>query len=675
MKNNKTNYRIFSADFETTSYSGQTKTEVWAAACVELWSEDCKIFNSIREIFNYFLSFKDNILAYFHNLKFDGCFWLSFLKKEMKFTEAYTPDTTEFVQYHSDMKNNTIKYAISSDGQWYYIQVKVNNKLIEFRDSYKLLPFSVKAIGKGFNTKHKKLDMEYEGYRYAGCNITDEEKEYIKNDVLVVKEALEEMYKENHTKLTIGSCCLSEYKSIHKSVHVTKYADTYPDLKEIPLNVEIYGSKNADEYIRKSYRGGWCYVVKGKENKIFKNGVTADVNSLYPSVMHSESFNSYPIGLPTFWTGNFPSKEIENGILPIWDEQSKIPTVIGTTYQYYYFVRILTRFKLKKNKLPCIQIKKNYRYRSNEYQETSDVWSRTLNKYCTYYKDADGKIRPARVELTLTRTDYELIQEQYNLYDTEILDGCYFKTDIGLFDEYINKYKKIKMENKGAKRTIAKLFLNSLYGKMATGDNSSYKTAYVKEDKSLGFTIHVEHNKKVGYIPIGSAITSYARNFTIRAAQANYYGKSKHGFIYADTDSIHCDLSPDELKGIKVHDTKFNHWKLESCWDTALFVRQKTYIEHITKEDMKDVKPYYNIKCAGLPQNCKDMLNYSLTGTLPENLDKYTDEEIKFMSKKRKITDFNIGLKIPSKLIPVRIEGGVVLMKTTFEMKNFMWTR
>ena len=44
------------------------------------------------------------------------------------------------------------------------------------------------------------------------CNITEKEKEYIANDVLAVKEALEIMFTEGHNKLTIGSCCLEEYK-------------------------------------------------------------------------------------------------------------------------------------------------------------------------------------------------------------------------------------------------------------------------------------------------------------------------------------------------------------------------------------------------------------------------------------------------------------------------------
>lgn len=665
-------YRIFSADFETTSYEGQEHTEVWSACCVEIGTEDCKIFHSIQEQLNFFISLDQNVLAYYHNLKFDGHFWLSFFLKDLKLNHAYIDGTDQFIERVSDMKNNTIKYAISDSGQWYFIIVKLNNHIIELRDSYKLLPLSVKAIGKGFDTKHKKLEMEYSGYRYAGCNITDEEKEYIKNDVLVVKEALEQMFQQGHSKLTIGSCCLSEFKNSIKSILYQKYEAYFPDLKSVELDVEKYGSPNADSYIRKSYRGGWCYVVKGKENKVFKNGVTADVNSLYPSVMHSESRCYYPYGLPTFWKGNFP-KNIENGLTADFNDNGEY---IGMRYQHYYFVRIRTRFKIKKGYLPTIQVKRNYHYKPNEYQTTSDVWSNTLKKYCKFYKDDKGNTIPAKVELTLTRTDFELIKEHYDLYDTEILDGCYFNVACGLFDDYINKYKEIKIHSKGAKRTIAKLFLNNLYGKMATNDNDGYKTAYIKDDGSLGFIIHKSDNKKVGYIPIGSAITSYARNFTIRTAQKNYYGVNKKGFIYADTDSIHCDLKPEQLKGLTVHDTNFNCWKLESYWDTALFVRQKAYIEHITHEDGIAVeKPYYSIKCAGLTPKCKELLSYSISGEKPneKEYNKLSDEEKEFINKKRTIKDFNIGLSIPGKLMPLRIKGGVVLVDTTFQIKNYIW--
>ena len=200
--------------------------------------------------------------------------------------------------------------------------------------------------------------------------------------------------------------------------------------------------------------------------------------------------------------------------------------------------------------------------------------------------------------------------------------------------------------------------------------DSSFKLAYQKEDKTIGFMPVLENEKEPGYIPVGSAITSYARNFTIRAAQKNYHGVDEPGFIYADTDSIHCDLSANELKGIPVHDKNFCNWKLESSWDTAIFARQKTYIEHVIAENLEPIdKPYYNIKCAGMPEKCKKLFELSMQGYNDEEGDGYTEEEKEFLKTKRDLTDFKVGLCVPGKLIPKRIRGGTLLVNTTYEMR------
>lgn len=649
-------------DFETTVYKGQEFTEVWASASVELFTENVSIFHSIDEQFNYFVKQDCNIIAYYHNLKFDGSFWLSYLMIDKGFKQAYrkTGEAINEVEWLHEkfMENNSFKYSISDKGMWYSIIIKVNSHFIEIRDSLKLLPFSVKRIGDNFGTKHKKLDMEYTGFRYAGCEITDSEKEYIANDVLVVKEALEIMFNEGHNKLTIGSCCLEEYKEICKKSlkNQLEYKEMFPDVYNVSINPTEYKYENAGDYIRKSYRGGWCYLVKGKENQIKTNGTTADVNSLYPSMMSSESGNRYPVGKPCFWKGNY-----------IPDE------AIGDNK--YYFVRVKTRFYIKKDKLPFIQIKSSYLYKGTEALESSDIYDSKTDSYFSFYKDNDGILRDTRVELVLTMTDYQLLKDHYDLVDFEILDGCWFYALTGIFDEYIEKYKHQKLVSKGALRELAKLFLNSLYGKMASSKDSSFKLAYVKDDKTIGFLPVTESNKKPGYIPVGSAITSYARNFTIRAAQANYHGVDKAGFIYADTDSIHCDLPPEEIVGIKVHDKNFCCWKLESCWDKAIFTRQKTYIEHIVTENLESIeKPYNNIKCAGMPKRCKDLFELSLSGDADINKE-WSDEEKEFLFDKynnpikRDYSSFKIGLKVPGKLRPKRIRGGVLLVDTSYEMR------
>lgn len=653
-------FRYLVGDFETTVYEGQDDTEVWASAIVEMYTEDVKIFRSIAETYDYLVSLNCNVCVYYHNLKFDGAFWLSYLLCDLNYEQAIVHNSDKeydvrFV-YDSEMKNKSFKYSISDMGQWYSVTIKIKDHIIELRDSLKLLPFSVKRIGDSFKTKHKKLDMEYTGFRYAGCTITDEEKSYIANDVLVVKEALEIMFNEGHKKLTIGTCCLDEYKS---AVGWEFYKEMFPDMYSYYIDSDIYGYDNAGEYIRKSYKGGWCYLVKGKESKIKTNGTTADVNSLYPSMMSSESGNRYPVGKPHFWKGNY--------IPDVALEQDK-----------YYFIRIKTRFYIKPNMLPCIQIKNNLMYSAKEWLETSDIYNHKDGKHYSQYIDIHGKVQNAVVTLTLTMTDYILIKEHYDLVDFEILDGCWFDAQVGIFDEYIEKYKKIKLESKGAKRELAKLFLNNLYGKMASTPNSSFKFAYEKDDKSVGFVEVREFDKKPGYIPVGSAITSYARNFTIRAAQKNYHGVNESGFIYADTDSIHCDLEPEQITGIKVHPKDFCCWKLESCWDIAIFTRQKTYIEHVIKEDLEPIEnPYYNVKCAGMPEKCKELFKASMLQLSQETWeterkeewDKMKEDERNFVLTPRSLTDFCVGLIVPGKLVPKRIRGGILLVETTYEMR------
>lgn len=644
-------------DFETTVYDGQKDTYVWASACVQLGTEDVLIFHSIDEQFRFFKSLNESITVYMHNLKFDGNFWLYYLIHDLELKQAYeqeNPDDYNTISWcrKFDMPCNSFKYSISDMGQWYTIVIKTDKHFIEIRDSLKLLPFSVKRIGKSFGTKHKKLDMEYTGLRFPGCEITKEEREYIANDVLVVKEALEIMFSEGHNKLTIGSCCLNEFKKVCQY----EYDDFFPNLYSILIDETIYGSPTVGDYVHKSYKGGWCYLVKGKENRQFYDGTTADVNSLYPSVMSSESGNKYPVMKPQFWSGNY-----------IPDE--------ATADNKYYFIRIRTRFYLKKGKLPFIQIKNTLAYKGTEALETSDHYDRKTNKYYYKYQDSKtGEVIDTRVTLTLTMTDYILFREHYNVVDFEILDGCYFYAIVGVFDNYIEKYKQQKLISKDARRELAKLFLNNLYGKLASSMNSSFKIAQLKDDGALTFITVQANDKEPGYIACGTAVTSYARNFTIRAAQANYYGKDERGFIYADTDSIHCDLEPNELKGITVHDKNFCCWKLESQWDIAQFTRQKTYIEHVVAENLIPVEePYFNIKCAGMPDKCKKLFEMSMKGIYPTEEQiieqKYTEDDLDFLSTKRTLSDFSVGLEVPGKLYPKRIRGGVLLVEGYYQMR------
>ena len=121
-----------------------------------------------------------------------------------------------------------------------------------------------------------------------------------------------------------------------------------------------------------------------------------------------------------------------------------------------------------------------------------------------------------------------------------------------------------------------------------------------------------------------------------------------------------------------MHPVDFCCWKLESCWDSAVFVRQKTYMEHVTHEDMEPVEPYWDVKCAGMPETCKRLVRARLgTEEDRERESRGASEDAKGFLAQGSMgpLEFGVGLRVPGKLLPKRIPGGVVLKDTWFEMR------
>lgn len=490
---------------------------------------------------------------------------------------------------------------------------------MEIRNSFKLIPSSLKSIGKSFATRHQKLDMDYEGERHANCEITEEERAYIRNDVLVLKEALEKMFDEGHSKLTIGSCCLAEFKSGYDK---KDYATFFPNLQVEWLNESEAGSWSQDEYVRKSYHGGWCYVNPEFRGRLIEGGQVYDVNSLYPSVMSTLGYR-YPVGTGKYYRG--------------------LPDEVRHGKDNYYFVRFRCRFRLRKNCFPWVHIRKNSLYLANENLTTTDV--RYKGEYYRYYRDADGNIRDTKQEFTMTGVDFELFLKTYIQYDMEILDCLSFRTKVGLFDEYIEKYRTLKETSTGFLRTLAKLFSNNLYGKMGASDDSSYKEPYLDENTGiLRFHTVEEHNKETGYIPCGSAITSYALNFTYEAAM-----KNRERFCYADTDSIHL-AGYEKATNIAVDNRRYGCWKNELTFSSAYYERQKVYCEIATHENGEELdEPKTVLKCAGMTRTAREQ--FESAGMSPQEL--------------------CVGLTMPeSNLKAERVRGGIVLRKKDFKLRK-----
>ena len=207
-----------------------------------------------------------------------------------------------------------------------------------------------------------------------------------------------------------------------------------------------------------------------------------------------------------------------------------------------YIQKIRCQFKIKENKIPTIQIKNNLSFIPTQYLTSTD-----------------GE----QVCLSLSNVDEALFFEHYDVFDLEYIDGWKFKSAKGIFKDYIDYWngQKVKATIEGNKpmRQIAKLMLNSLYGKFASRTQIASKVPFM-QDGIIKYRTTELKDKAPVYVPVGIFITAWARYKTITSAQKVY-----DRFIYADTDSLHLagDNIPPELE---ISDTELGKWKHESTF-------------------------------------------------------------------------------------------------------------
>ena len=221
----------------------------------------------------------------------------------------------------------------------------------------------------------------------------------------------------------------------------------------------------------------------------------------------------------------------------------------------------------------------------------------------------------------------------------EYVGGYKFKATDNIFRGYIDYWADVKAKSTGGARQLAKLMLNSLYGKFATNPKKQNKIPTM-----IAGEVKLELQEPTFddpvYTALGAFITARARAYTITNSQALY-----EYWVYSDTDSMYLTGITEEeaSKYIDIHPTKLGAWKLEHHFIRGKWLRPKTYI-------LKSVEDDLSIACAGMPDNIKaDILA--------------TGEEQAFKS-------FTYGASFSGKLVPKRVKGGVVLCKTDFTIKS-----
>ena len=512
-----------------------------------------------------------NRKCYFHNLKFDGTFILDYLLKN-----GWTLNKEK-----KQLQTCEFNTLISDKGFYYTMCLCFGPKSkCEIIDSLKILPYSVDAIAKGWKLPVQKLHIDYKEYREPGHELTKEEKDYITNDALIVAIALKSTFDDGYKKITAGSNAFNFY--VDKCMGGKKgFRKTFP----VPEN---------DAYLRKAYRGGFTYVAPQYKNKLVGAGRVYDVNSLYPFALHSP--HVYPYGEPIYFTGEYQKND-------------KYPL---------YFQRFYCDFKLKPEHLPTIQMKNTAGYIPTEYVTES------LND---------------SVPLTLTSVDLALFFDQYDVYNYRPIDGYMYKAGEKLFDTYIDYFYKqkqqAKQEKNYARYQLAKLMLNSFYGKMATNPICASRWPTLKDNRLAYLPGEIESREPV-YIPVGCFCTAYARDVTIRAAQSCF-----DRFMYADTDSLHV-LGDYDVPGLDVDDYRLGAFKHENTFTQAKYLRPKLYMEEmITGRGDSFILNDWTVTGAGMTKSVKQQVT---------------------------IESFEYGAMFDGKLTTKVVPGGTVLVDTTFKI-------
>lgn len=560
--------QFYTADFETS-------TEAWNVDTARVWLWDIcttelkhKIGTSL-DSFMEFISRFDKCLFSFHNLSYDGSYILDWLlRNDFVFVNNKNLHRLEFTT------------IISPEGQHYCYEICFENgNVITINDSFKHNSMSVRKLAETYKLPILKGEIDYDLYREVGWTPTDEEKLYIKHDTEIVMRVLLDDIEHGFVKFTeSGNSRLFFKKSYGTKEH---YENLFPQL-----------SKVQDEFIRHSYRGGYCYLKEEHFNKVLNGLMSVDINSMYPAQMLHRPL---PYGEPIYVAGFAPTTEAYKEMFSKSNENE--PPV--------YIQHLKCCFSLKPNKVPIIA-RKSFR---------------GFNIKDLYLKDSGFKL----CEMWLTSVDFELMQECYNVWDIEFIDAYVFNTKCGvevdhkmaetmelddiirldgkgsLYYDYLVDWRMQKEHEKGGKRERAKKNQNVAYGWQATSQDGTLVYPYINKHNVLSFKRYSGEPRKGGYLPIATFITAWSRDLLIRAILDNY-----DRFVYCDTDSMY--LLGQDKPNLPIHNSLYGYFKIEHYIKQAKYLGCKRYIYITDKQDEEPNK--LCVKCCGAPETVTKSMTF-----------------------------------------------------------------
>ena len=559
--------KIYYADFETDTTTNPHDPYLCCIChkneCGKLIGNKFTGENISSQLLNYL---QHNSLTYFHNLKYDACFFIN----DEEWNSAVTQRSGTVLQIIMTKKMTYMKEG--KEITW--------TKRLTFRNSYSLIPAPLRAFASMFNLKVHKEIMAYKIYTKANrqrgsVTIKEfydqycEENKDVKNEEDLAKDyeqiirnaelakalkgseldlmkyayfycmkdcvvLLDGMDKFNNDLNEVFKETKKEFLGIHQFISISAVGYDF---------ARIYGCFNGccklsgkpQNFIQRCVNGGRTMTANNQKQYVEGRIQDFDAVSLYPSAM--SVMNGVPKGIPKV----IPDNVSENDLMK---------------YDTFFAEVNITELK-PKSEMP---------YKFGQVFKLSDTGSKLFvnETVSNFYLD----------KITLL----DLIEFYDIKYD--IIRGYYF--DEG-FNKHINQFitklfnlrLKYKKMNNPLEKTI-KLLLNSIYGKSilkpmvdeVTLVNRDKLTSYIYRNYNFIKEVTIENGISKAYV---KKIKPINKHFNLPQFGASVLSWSKHimnsvvstaeqnniNIYYTDTDSVH--INEDDLQRLnEIYKHKYN---------------------------------------------------------------------------------------------------------------------
>lgn len=390
---------------------------------------------------------------------------------------------------------------------------------IELRDSLILSGCGLANVGEKLLHKYKVVtktkDWDYRKIRTTETPLTDEEKRYAINDVLVVMEYIKEKMEDEDDNITKIPMTRTGY--VRRDVRERCLGkDTYKSSKYYKFIHSLNVGVNEYKKLKQTFMGGFTHASHFKVNKVLENVGSFDFTSSYPSVMVCEKF---PMGI------------FKEGV----PESYKEFEYLLSNYCCMFFVR-----------LNNVTEKIGYEHPISS--------SKCIN--ARGIEEDNGRvIRADQLSIWITECDWEYIKEFYKFDSFDILDfTAYYKeylpkeiVDAVLF-YYEQKTTLKDVSGRELEYALYKEMVNAIYGMMVMDivrpeiefNGSWLPKSEPDYDKCI--SSYNKSKKRFLYYPWGVWITAYARRNLMRGIKA-----AGNNYNYSDTDSIKYDIDRSDL--------------------------------------------------------------------------------------------------------------------------------